>query len=248
MRTSTVSRNLTNYIIWGLSLVFWIIILFNPGRFIAMTHCKMNMCVGSDFSLKVFLKVNSFLEMILGWIFMAFAMMLPKLIVPAQNIIDQSFKKIRLPMVIFFVLGYTLTWAFAGLLIYVLILMISSQNLNSFAPTFIFGFLTLIWQFSPIKQKCLNKGHYHPVLAAWGFKAYKDAFSFGLMHGFWCVGAGWALMLFPMLLPQGHNFAMLIVTFIMLSEHLEHPQPPRWRIDFRLKLFRILVSQNLVRR
>lgn len=248
MRTSTVSRNLINYIIWGLSLFFWIIILFNPGRLMTITHCKMNTCVGTDFSLKVLLRINPFPEMMIGWILMVFAMMLPKLIVPIQNIIDQSFKNIRLTMVLWFVLGYTLIWAFAGFLMNVLILIVHNKNLNSIVPVLIFGFLTLIWQFSPVKQKCLNKGHYHPVLAAWGFKAYKDALYFGFMHGFWCVGAGWALMLFPMLLPQGHNLAMFIVTFMMISEHLEHPQPPRWRIDFRLKLLRILVSQNTVRR
>ncbi|MGK4567796.1 hypothetical protein [Flavobacterium sp. 3HN19-14] len=54
-------------------------------------------------------------------------------------------------------------------------------------------------------------------------------------------------MLLPMLLPSGHNLAMLIVTFIMLSEHLEDPKKPVWRIDMRAKLFRIIVSQMRIR-
>ncbi len=183
-----------------------------------------------------------------GWILMVMAMMLPKLIIPIRIIINQSFKNMGFLLVLLFVTGYILMWAVAGFILNIFIIFVNIQMPGSFTPAVILGIITFIWQFSPMKQKCLNKGHYHPVLAAWGLKAYRDAFSFGLTHGFWCVGAGWALMLFPMVLPQGHHFAMLIVTFIMLSEHMEHPQVPRWRIDLRLKLLRIIIPENSVRR
>jgi predicted metal-binding membrane protein len=84
-------------------------------------------------------------------------------------------------------------------------------------------------------------------LAAFGWAAYRDALMFGVMHGVWCVGSGWALMMLPMLLPEGHNLAMVIVTFIMLSEHFEHPRIPRWRMGFRGKLFRIVIAQTQIR-
>lgn len=69
----------------------------------------------------------------------------------------------------------------------------------------------------------------------------------GLDHGLWCFGSGWALMLFPMLLPAGHNLAMLAVTVLMISEHLEHPKTPRWRFNFSGKLLRGLYAQTGIR-
>ncbi|MCS4300980.1 DUF2182 domain-containing protein [Chryseobacterium sp. BIGb0232] len=248
MKRSNANQNLISYSVWSFSIICWFILLFNPGNLLTAAHCQMNLCNGSSASLKMIIKINPFSEMMTGWILMVLAMMLPKLIIPIQIIINQSFKSMSFLLVILFITGYVLMWAVTGFLLNIFIIFVSIQMPGSFIPAVIFGIITLIWQFSPIKQKCLNRGHYHPVLAAWGSKAYKDAFSFGLTHGFWCVGAGWALMLLPMLLPQGHHLAMLIVTFIMLSEHMEHPQAPRWRIDLRLKLLRIIIPENPIRR
>lgn len=46
-------------------------------------------------------------------------------------------------------------------------------------------------------------------------------------------------MLFPMLLPMGYNLAMILVTIIMLTEHMEHPRVPKWEINFRLKFYNL---------
>lgn len=248
MRISNTNRNLISIIICACSIFFWVILLFNPFNIMPVKHCQITLCGGNESSFKKLLAVNSVSDIMIGWILMVFAMMLPKLIVPIQLINEHCFKHMRLLMVFHFILGYAGVWIFTGFLLNLFILYINSKMPGSFVPAVIIGVIALIWQFSPVKQKCLNKGHHHPVLAAWGIQAYKDAFVFGCTHGFWCVGAGWALMFFPMLLPQGHNFAMLVVTFIMLSEHMEHPQIPRWRIDFRLKLLKILMSQNLIKR
>lgn len=51
-------------------------------------------------------------------------------------------------------------------------------------------------------------------------------------------------MLFPMLLPQGHNLAMIMVTYIMTAEHLEHLATKRWRIRIPLKLWKYTVAQH----
>ena len=107
--------------------------------------------------------------------------------------------------------------------------------------------VAIIWQFSPFKQQCLNRGHEHWTLSAFGWAAKRDAFVYGIYHGLWCVGAGWALMLFPMLLPTGHNLAMIVVTIIMISEHMEHPQLPRWNFSLRLKLIKILIAQTRIK-
>lgn len=248
MKRSNAHQNLISYSVWSFSIICWFILLFNPGNLLTAAHCQMNLCDGSRVSLKMLLTINPLPKMMNGWLLMVMAMMLPKLIIPIRIIINQSFKNMGFLLVLLFVTGYVLMWAVAGFVLNIFIIFVNIQMPGSFTPAVILGIITCIWQFSPMKQKCLNKGHYHPVLAAWGLKAYRDAFSFGLTHGFWCVGAGWALMLFPMVLPQGHHFAMLIVTFIMLSEHMEHPQVPRWRIDLRLKLLRIIIPENSVRR
>ena len=98
-----------------------------------------------------------------------------------------------------------------------------------------------------MKQWFLNLGHDHRILSAFGWKAFRDSLFFGLTHGVWCFGSGWALMLFPMLLPKGHNLAMLLVTFIMISEHLENPRFPMWFLPPRLKLLKIIIAQTRIK-
>lgn len=178
---------------------------------------------------------------------MVVAMMLPKLIIPIQQIYASTLKRRRFLSVLLFVSGYIGVWMIVGVFMIAVILGLHLLMPGSYIPAIVLGIIAIIWQFSPVKQKCLNRGHDHRTLAAFGWAANRDAILFGIMHGVWCVGAGWALMLLPMLLPVGHNLAMILVTFIMLSEHLEHPQLPRWRIDFRFKLFRFIVVQTKTR-
>jgi predicted metal-binding membrane protein len=86
-----------------------------------------------------------------------------------------------------------------------------------------------LWQCSPIKQRCLNRCHAQPELAAFGRAADVDALRFGARHGLWCVGSCWALMLVPVLLPRGHLVAMAAVTVLVAAERLERPRLPSWR-------------------
>ena len=58
---------------------------------------------------------------------------------------------------------------------------------------------------SPIKQRCLNRCHADPEISAFGVAADIDALRFGTMHGIWCAGSCWALMLCPMLAHVGAN-------------------------------------------
>ena len=118
---------------------------------------------------------------------------------------------------------------------------------QSYLPAVVVGNVAFVWQCSPVKQRCLNRGHNHRELAAFGMAADLDVVSFGLMHALWCVGSCWALMLLPMLVLQGHFVAMALVTFVMNSERLERPRPVNWRLRFSGKLMRIVVSQTRIR-
>ena len=233
--------------ILGISILVWILLLMNPGHLMTIQHCPVSASGPSAASFKMLLEMNPFTSLLIGWGLMVVAMMLPKLIVPIQYIYASSFKHRRFLSALLFVFGYIAVWMVVGVFMIALVIGLNLLMPNSYIPAIGLGIIAIVWQFSPIKQRCLNKGHDHWTLAVFGWAANRDAFLFGVMHGVWCVGSGWALMLLPMLLPNGHNIVMIVVTFIMLSEHFEHPQLPRWRMDFRGKLFRIIVAQTQIR-
>lgn len=226
------------------SAVFWIILLFNPGGIMTVKHCHVTLQGASKASLQMILKMNPVSDLMMGWTLMVLAMMLPKLIAPVQYIYGRSFKNRRFLSGLLFIFGYTAVWIVVGFFMNVLIVGLNLVMPDSFIPAIGVGIIAAIWQFSPVKQRCLNRGHDHIPLASFGPEANRDAVMFGMMHGVWCVGAGWALMLFPMLLPAGHNLAMIVVTFIMISEHMEHPRFPRWHFSFRLKLLHIIIART----
>jgi predicted metal-binding membrane protein len=90
--------------------------------------------------------------------------------------------------------------------------------------------IAIVWQFSPVKQRCLNRCHAHGELAAFGPAADVDALRFGLTHGVWCVGSCWALMLLPLLVSSGHVAMMAAVSLWLFAERLDTPTLPRWRL------------------
>lgn len=242
MKISRANRIKINLVIISTSLIVWLVLLFNTGQGIA--HCHVSDSGPSAASFRMLLQMNPISSLLMGWGLMVVAMMLPKLIIPVQQIYASSFKRHRFALAMVFVLGYIAVWMVVGFFMVLAILGVHLLLPNSYLPAIALGIIAIVWQFSPVKQRCLNRGHDHKVLAAFGRAAYSDALLFGIIHGVWCVGAGWALMLLPMLLPQGHNLAMVLVTFIMLSEHLEHPQQPRWCINLRGKLFRIIIART----
>ncbi|MBS1509891.1 MAG: DUF2182 domain-containing protein [Bacteroidetes bacterium] len=243
MRLSRKQRTAIQLVIIGISVLAWIVLLFNPGHIMTMEHCHISASGPSAASLSMLLQMNPLSSQMLGWGLMVVAMMLPKLIVSVQMIYLQSFRNLRFVCALLFVSGYLMAWMLAGI---PLIGVIIAANLFfplSYIPALIVFAVAVVWQFSPLKQRCLNAGHNHPVLPAFGWNAMRSALQYGAVHGAWCIGSGWALMLFPMLLPQGHNLAMLIITFVMLSEHWEHPVFPQWRYSLRLRLLRIIIAQ-----
>jgi len=118
---------------------------------------------------------------------------------------------------------------------------------QSYLPAAGVVLIALVWQFSPVKQRCLNRCHAHTELAAFGAAADFDALRFGMTHGTWCAGSCWALMLFPMLLLRGHVVAMASVAVLIFSERLEQPRPPSWRWRGLGKATRIVVAQARIR-
>lgn len=229
-------------VIIAFSFLFWIILLFDPINI--MGGHGGHGGHGDHMMMTETTNITIISGLMMGWIIMVLAMMLPKLISPIEHVYLKSLKRKRLSSILLFIIGYVLVWTIVGLFMNLVITILTNKMPGSYIPAVVIGGIALVWQFSPIKQRFLNLGHDHRAIEAFGWSASKDACRFGMEHGIWCFGSGWALMWFPMLLPQGHNLAMLLVMFIMVSEHMERPQIPRWRFNFRMKLWRILKAQT----
>lgn len=243
MRLSQSTSITISLVVLVLSIFVWVLLLTNP----VIRHCPVTLMGLSTTSFFMLLEMNPISSQLVGWGLMVIAMMLPKLIPSIQFIYTRSFKNYRLLCSVFFVLGYLGSWMVAGTLIILVVMLLNLLIPLSYIPA-VGGFVMMaVWQFSPIKQRFLNRGHHHKTPAAFGWVAHRDSFVFGVLHGAWCVGAGWALMMFPMLLREGHNLAMIVVTFVMLSEHLEHPRSPQWYFDLRLKLLKIIIAQTRIK-
>lgn len=236
-----------NLVIISISILVWLVLIINPGHILGMKHCHVSTSGLSTVSFQMLLEMNPVSSQLIGWGLMVIAMMLPKLILPIQFIYIQSLKRHRFLNALLFVLGYITTWMIVGVFMIGIIMFSNLWMPMSYIPALIVIFIAIIWQYSPIKQRFLNLGHNHRILSAFGLYSMRDSLSSGFSHGISCVGAGWALMLFPMLLPYGHILAMIIITFIMIAEHLEHPRIPEWGFNPRLKLIKIIIAQTKIK-
>lgn len=164
-----------------------------------------------------------------SWGLMLVAMMLPTLVPPLKHVHSRSFAQRRAQAIGLFVAGYGAMWMGVG------VLLLALQGLAQYAVPNVYlrvagvMLLALGWQVSPFKQRCLNRGHRHPALAAFGWRANWDALRLGLEHGGWCAASCWTLMLLPLLLPFGHLWAMALVGLLMFCERLDPPDQPAWR-------------------
>lgn len=247
MRPSGKIRKTISFVILGISVTLWVLLLINPGNILTVQHCPMTASGPSRASLQMLLLMNPISSLLTGWTLMVIAMMFPKLILPIQYVYGRTLKRRRFWSALLFVLGYVTVWVAMGFFMIAAILGLNLLMPKSYIPAIVVGIIAIVWQCSPVKQRCLNRSRDHMTLSAFGWAANRDAIVFGVRHGLWCVASGWALMLFPMLLPSGHNLAMVWVTFVMISEHLDHSQVPRWRLYFSGKLMRMIFAQTQIR-
>jgi predicted metal-binding membrane protein len=158
---------------------------------------------------------------------------------------DHSFARRRARAILLFVAGYGTIWMAAGAVL--LTLAIAARLFAPASSLALFMIVAVLWQFSPIKQRCLNRCHAHGELAAFGLAADLDALRFGFRHGAWCVGSCWALMLLPLLVSEGHLIWMAAVALWLCAERLDRPARPRWRLRGPAKALRIALAQARTR-
>lgn len=163
-----------------------------------------------------------------SWGLMLVAMMAPLLAAPLEHVRIGSFARRRVRSWACWVAGYGLVWSAAGVMLLAAKLTLLGLIGASYLCALVAAGVALLWQVSPMKQIALNRCHRRRPFAAFGFAADRDLFCAGVEHGAWCVISCWALMFFPLLLPQGHLAAMAAVGVLMYCERLDPPAAPAW--------------------
>jgi predicted metal-binding membrane protein len=176
----------------------------------------------------------------MGWLLMAIAMMTPLTLQPLMHIWIASFNDRRWRSFALFLFGFLVIWLIAGWGTKLLELAMKRYALDGPIQVGLGAAIALLWQASPLKQRCLNQCHAHRPLAAFGRAADLDALRFGLEHAIWCVGSCWALMLFADSLAQWHMTGMALVALLMYCERMDPPKSPSWRLrGFQTALLRL---------
>lgn len=226
----------------------WVLLLAGQSGML-FAHCPAANCQAMPLSasLQMLLAMNSPASLAAGWALMLVAMMSPVVIPPLYYIRLRSFTNRRARSTALFLVGYVAIWMTGGGVLLAIDLAVNLLSPQSYLPAAAVVLIAFVWQFSPMKQRCLNRCYAHPVLAAFGGAADFDALRFGMTHGAWCVGSCWALMLAPMLLPRAHVLAMAIVALLIFSERLEEPAPLCWRWRGFGKAVRIVIAQAQMR-
>jgi predicted metal-binding membrane protein len=216
------------------SAAAWMLLVAAPGGM--ATHAHLSSAMGAS---------NAPASLALGWALMVAAMMAPLIIAPIRHVRDRSFARRRARAIALFVAGYGAVWMAAG--VFLLGLSLAFRQTVPVSSVPLAAVIVFVWQFSPAKQRCLNRGHAHPALPAFGRAADIGALRFGLTHGVWCAGSCWALMLLPLLVSRGHLAAMAAVTLWLLGERIERPLPPRWSLQVPYRAARLVAAQARMR-
>jgi predicted metal-binding membrane protein len=225
----------------------WALLLTRGGMVLMPAYGSATHAHAMPISLAVLLAMNPPASMAGEWALMLIAMMSPALTQPVHHICVRSFTRRRARAIALFVAVYAGVWFALGGVFVAVALEIVRLAPQSYLPVAIVLLGAAGWQCSPLKQRCLNRCHAHPALAAFGAAADLDALRFGMTHAVWCAGSCWAFMLVPMLVPGGHLLAMGIVTALVFSERLERPRTPRWRMRGFGKASRIVIAQTRLR-
>lgn len=230
------------------SAVTWVLLLADPGGAVMSTHDPAaHSSAMAASSLSALLAMHEPASLAAGWVLMLVAMMSPVLISPVGHLRLRTFAHRRTRAITLFVAAYTAIWVVLGGALMAVAMAATLIAPRSYLPAAGAALIALVWQASPIKQRCLNRCHAHPEIAAFGVAADIDAVRFGATHGISCAGSCWALMLCPMLVPSGQILAMVAAALVVFSERLERPRPPCWRVRGLGKAMRILAAQSRMR-
>lgn len=169
------------------------------------------------------------------WALMLVAMMTPLLINPLRHLDQRSLPRRRRRAILLFVTAYFGIWSVGGIALLGITTLLGPYGL---AATIAVG-AAIVWQLTPAKQRCLNRHHARPPLAAFGRAADLDALRFGASSGCWCFGSCWALMLLPVVIMSDQLPVMAAITIWIWAEGFDQPRRPTWRVTLPTTAARI---------
>jgi predicted metal-binding membrane protein len=164
-----------------------------------------------------------------GWTVMIVAMMLPTTlpIISTFHTIASA-RGDRFLLLGLVVIGYIVTWASFGVIVYLAYLLlhmlvnfIPVLKNNSWVAVPSLLILAGLFQFTSLKYRCLDKcrSPFSFVIEHWQGRWYKWlALRLGIDHGVFCVGCCWALMLLMFIVGLGSVGWMFVLALIMAIE------------------------------
>jgi predicted metal-binding membrane protein len=182
--------------------------------------------------------------LVAGWTLMLIAMMLPTtlpLISLFYSITAQRPDRIRL--VALLLAGYLGIWAVFGVLVHwgdmalhsvaSQVIWLHNHDVIAAATLLLAG----LYQFSPLKYKCLDKcrSPLSFIMTHWrGRRDKAQSFMLGVHHGLFCIGCCWALMLLMFGVGVG-NFAWMLALGVIMA--IEKNMPWGRRLSLPLGVF-----------
>lgn len=172
-------------------------------------------------SVGIALRLNPPHQLLLSWLLMLCAMMLPLLGRPIAEINAQGGSRLRGAVaVLAFLTSYAVIWM---AVLSLLAAAITGLRLATMATPLIALGIAAAWQATPIKARCLGLCR-EPVIAGAGFAPELRGLCHGIATARACAGSGWALMALPFFFDAGHFAVMAVAAFIMIRERLSSGQ------------------------
>jgi predicted metal-binding membrane protein len=212
--------------------VSWLGALFLPTRE-GFSFCDASVWISlSADKLRFLLSGTESIALFLGWILMVAAMMTPMLTRNVAHVRARSISAIRTWGTAFFLFGFLALWLLVGIPFIGILFLTELMQSHAIVTVSTALLISVLWQFSPAKQFCLNRCHRTPALRGSGVKFVASVFRYGYMQGVWCFGTCWAIMLVALFAGEWHKSVMVLASGFLLAERLEKPKRPGWEVRY----------------
>lgn len=186
--------------------------------------------------LQLFAMVNRPETIVLAWSVMLVAMMPPLIAFPLAHVQATALTGNRFRATTAFLAGYFGVWLLAGIPLLGVAAAFRLLYGGEGWALCVAVIVALSWSASPIQQAARNRAHGLRRLRLFGLAADRDRLIFGAVQGWWCVASCCAWMIVPLMVMRGHQLAMIMVTFILITERLRGAATPRWRWPLIVRL------------
>ena len=198
--------------------------------------------------LQFLIATNPPATLVLAWLAMLVAMMMPLVALPLSHVGASSLAARQGRAAAGFLLGYFGVWVLSGVPLLAIAFTLRLLGGSALAALLIAFPIALLWSASPFQQAAQNRAHRLRRIGLFGLAADRDCIAFGAALGGWCLVSCWAWMLVPLFVSHGHIPAMLAVSAIVMAERLRGPGVLRWRAPIIFASAHAWLQSHLVRR